>query len=103
MASGITLFCSNGERGRQKFFFFYSIVSREKKKVKKKKRRESFETYSRIPTLLVGRNVTTQAPSSNNNTSSNNTSNNNTSNNNTSSNNSRTQRHKKFVAFNMKQ
>jgi hypothetical protein len=53
---------------------------------------------------LVGRGVTTQAPSNNNN--SNNTSsntNNNTSNNNTSKRNSRTQSSKKSVAFNIKQ
>jgi len=38
------------------------------------------------PALLVGRNVTTQAPS-----------------NNTNNNNSKTQRHKKFATFNMKE
>jgi len=34
--------------------------------VRKKERRESFETYSKIPTLLVGINVITQALSCNN-------------------------------------
>jgi hypothetical protein len=60
-----------------------------------------------IPALLVGRNVTMQASSINNNTTSNTASNtnsntsNNTSNN-TSKRNSRTQSQKKFVAFNIK-
>jgi hypothetical protein len=48
------------------FVFFYSAASREKKRVRKRERRESFETCSRIPILLVGINVTTQAPSCNN-------------------------------------
>jgi len=43
---------------------FY-VWKRERKK-KRKKKRGNFETYSRILTLLVGMNVTTQVPSGNN-------------------------------------
>jgi hypothetical protein len=39
----------------------------------REKKRGSFETCSRIPILLVGKNVTTQAPSGSSNTSINNT------------------------------
>jgi hypothetical protein len=54
-----------------------------------------------FPALLVGRGVTTQAPSSSNNN--NNTNNSNSSNNNTSKRNSRNQSQKKYVTFNIKQ
>jgi hypothetical protein len=47
-------------------FIFYLTTSKEKKKARKRKRKESFETCFRILALLVGRNVTTQAPSCNN-------------------------------------
>jgi hypothetical protein len=43
----------------------------ERKKEREKEGGERFETYSKIPALLVGRNVTAQAPSDNSNTSSN--------------------------------
>jgi hypothetical protein len=39
---------------------------KKKKENEKEKKRGSFETYSRIPTLLVSRNVATQAPFDNN-------------------------------------
>ncbi len=63
------------------FVFFYSMAprpstatrmrisahEREKEKESEKEQKgESFETCSKIPALLVGRNVTTQAPSCNN-------------------------------------
>jgi hypothetical protein len=48
-------------------------VSLHKREKEKEKNRESFETYSKILTLLVGKNVTTQAPSGSNNTNNNNT------------------------------
>jgi len=85
---------------KQNFCLFYLAGSRppppvslHKREKKKKKKKESFETYSRISTLLVGRNVTTQAPSGSSNTN----------NGNTKSKNSRTQRQNKFAIFNIKQ
>jgi hypothetical protein len=64
----------------------------------------SFFLVFSIPALLVGRGVTTQAPSSNNNNNTyNNTNNNNTSSNNTNKINSRTQSQKKFAALNNRQ
>jgi hypothetical protein len=64
----------------------------------------SFFLAPPFPALLVGRGVTTQAPSSSsNNNNTNNTNNNNNSNKNTSKRNSRTQSQKKSITFNIKQ
>jgi hypothetical protein len=74
-----------------------SLCKKEKEKKNKKEKNKGGGDLK--PILLVGKNVTMQAPSCNIN---NNTSSSNTSNNNINSNNSRIQRHKKSVVFNMK-
>jgi hypothetical protein len=82
------------------FFLLHTATSlfEVKASTLKKKRGGRFETCSRILALLVGKNVTTQAPFDNNNNNNNNTSNIN----NTSNNNSIIQKQKQFDAFNMK-
>jgi len=79
------------------FFVFYSTTLRAKERDKKRKGGGAFETYSKISTLLVGRNVTrklppvsTQAPSGSSNTPTPSGSNNSSTNNSNINNNSRT-------------
>ncbi len=104
---GAMLFYNDGGRCYKIYFLFFNSATsrifnhlllcpytqeRGEKKNEKKEKRERFETCSRIPTLLVGKNVIAQASSGNNNTS----------NTNTNNKNSKTQRQNKFVAFNIK-
>jgi hypothetical protein len=70
-----------------------SLCKKEKEKEKERKKETSLGYVTPlIPAMLVGENVTMQAPSGNNNT-----------NNNTNKRNSRTQSQKKSATFNNKQ